>query len=542
MRKISILLVILALLYACGNASPVITVEEKTPDYVVSAIALNPDLASTRDYWPTKEWKTKAPGETGMNAELLQKMMKYVKKDKIYSLIIVKNGYIVLEYYGDHYGKNSLFDIYSCTKSITATMIGMLIDHGKIRSVDQPLSDFFPEIKKMGDPKKEKIQLKHTLSMTMGIKWPRSRNVTGGEDYWSDMTESRDLARFVLEKPVVAPPGTVFNYNSGGSHLLSVIISRITGMSAEAYARKHLFDKIGIRQVLWPKDRQGNSTGGWGITMRPRDMARFGFLFLNNGVWDGKQLVSRKWIRAATADQTGGFTRRGFLMGHYGYQWWIDSAGTQPTKCFVAMGALGQYIFMAPAFDLVVVFTSNLSGEDVSNPETYILNYIIPACQNKQRGKDIIVKKIDPFFYYTVQKSGKKENIGEAFHILYNEIWKQHLFAESTSFIIYYNDPFTTSNQKLRWEVGRPLYKKTPVHAPLTVKKWNFVLHVSKTIPGDSDKEAREDAVAQMRTWIHEHDYVDCGPLMERFIQAPIIAGKFGTERIELLIPVEKVK
>ncbi|MEJ2665176.1 MAG: hypothetical protein P8107_14255, partial [Spirochaetia bacterium] len=128
------------------------------------------------------------------------------------------------------------------------------------------------------------------------------------------------------------------------------------------------------------------------------------------------------------------------------------------------------------------------------------------------------------------------------FHILYNEIWKQHLFAESTSFIIYYNDPFTTSNQKLRWEVGRPLYKKTPVHAPLTVKKWNYGLHVSKTIPGDSDKEAREEAIEHMRTWIHDHDYVDCGPLMVRFIQAPIIEGKFRTERIELLIPIEKVK
>jgi CubicO group peptidase (beta-lactamase class C family) len=536
MKIITLLLVILAALYACDNSSEVITVEENTPDYSVSAISLNPDLALTRDYWPTKEWKTKPPQETGMDVKLLDRMMEYVKEDKIDSVVIVKNGYIVLEYYGDHLGKNSLFEIYSCTKSITSTLIGMLVDKGEIASVDRPLSDFFPEIKKMGDPKKAQIQLKHTLTMTMGLKWPHSRYVTGGEVYIADIDQSRDWARFVLEKPVVAPPGTVFNYNSGGSHLLSGIITRITGKSAEAYARENLFDKIGIRQVLWSKDRQGNSTGGWGLSMRPRDMARFGFLFLNNGVWDGEQLVSRAWIGAATADHTGGFGSGGFLMGHYGYQWWIGSAGTQITKFFTAIGAYGQYIFVAPAFDLVAVFTSNMSGEYVlSIPAIYMRNYIIPACQKEQRDKDIIVKKIDPFFYYTVEKNGNKESGSDAFHTLYNEIWEQRLYPEFTPFMY-------TPMQKREWEVGRPLYKKTPVRAPLTVKKWSYRLHVSKTIAGDSDKEAREDAVAHMRDWIKGHDYVVCGPLMERLYQTPVIEGKFATERIEFLIPVEKVK
>jgi CubicO group peptidase (beta-lactamase class C family) len=479
-----------------------------------------------------------------MDVELLQRMMEYVKEDKIDSVVIVKNGYIVLEYYGDHLGKNSLFEIYSCTKSITSTLIGMLVDKGEIASVDRPLSDFFPEIKKMGDPQKAQIQLKHTLSMTMGIDWPHSRNASeSGEVYFPEILTSPDWNRFVLEKPVVSSPGTAFNYNSGGSHLLSVIITRITGKSAEAYARENLFDKIGIRQVLWSKDRQGNSTGGWGLSMRPRDMARFGFLFLNNGVWDGEQLVSRAWIGAATADQTGGFGSGGFLMGHYGYQWWIGSAGTQITKFFTAIGAYGQYIFVAPAFDLVVVFTSNMSGEYVlSIPAIYMRNYIIPACQKEQRDKDIIVKKIDPFYYYTVEKNGNKEEVQDALNTLYSEIWTQHLFPVSAPFIIYYSDPFTTPMQKLQWEVGRPLFKKTPVRAPLTVKKWNFVQHVSKTIPGDSEKEAREEAIAHMRDWIEGHDYVVCGPLMERLYQTPVIEGKFATERIEFLIPVEKVK
>ncbi len=538
MKIITLLLVILAALYACDNSSEVITVEENTPDYSVSAISLNPDLALTRDYWPTKEWKTKTPQETGMDVKLLDRMMEYVKEDKIDSVVIVKNGYIVLEYYGDHLGKNSLFEIYSCTKSITSTLIGMLVDKGEIRSVDRPLSDFFPEIKSMRDGYlKEKILLKHALSMTTGLEWPV---IQEREVHLFDLQLSDDPVRLVLEKPVVAPPGRVFIYNSGVSHLLSLIVSRITGMSAQEYAGKNLFDKIGIGTLKWSKDKQGNSTGYRGVMMRPRDMARFGFLFLNNGVWDGAQLVSRAWIRAATADQINGSS---FMssMGHYGYQWWIGSAGSEKTVYFSAQGFGGQFIFVLPEYDLVAVFTSNLTGMEAWNPFTYMINYIIPACQKEQQDKDIILKKIDPFYYCAVEMKGSTETLSEAFKEL-SDIYKQHILTEYTPFIIYNDDPFSTPPQELSWEAGVSLNKQVSAHHPLIIKKWDYELHVSKTIPGDSDKDAREGAVAHMREWIVRNHYKESGPFMKRLFRKPMIFDVKGQERIEFLIPVEKVK
>ncbi len=530
------LLFLFMVLGACDSGSEIIIIEEKTPDYSVSAIALNPDLASTRDYWPTEEWRTKNLKETGMDTELLEQMMEYVKEDKVYSLIIVKNGYIVLEYYDSGFGKSSMFDIYSCTKSISSSLIGMLIDQGKIKSVEQPLTDFFPEIKEMNDPEKERILLKHVLTMTTGIEWP----FTGGREvYMDNIRASRDWNLYVLEKSVVAPPGTVFNYNSGGSHLLSSIITLTTGKSAEEYARENLFDKIGIRQVVWSKSRQGNSTGGWGLAMRPLDMARFGFLYLNNGIWDCEQLISKEWIQASTADHTGGFWFP-VSKGYYGYQWWIGSADSQSARYFSANGSYGQHIYIAPAFDLVVVFTCNLYSNEILNPIIYMDNYIIPACQEEQKDKDIIIKKIDPFYYCTVERRRSADKIRDAFGTLYTKKYEQQIPTEFIPFIIYKNDPFGTPEQELEWEVGLALNKKVAVKEPLTVKKWNHVLHVSTTIPGSADMLGQEKAVEKMRDWIAQHSYEANGPLMKRLFAKPVIDDARGLERVEFLIPVEE--
>ena len=134
----------------------------------ITAWSLRPSQQEPEAYWPTEEWRTKTPQETGMNTELLYKMMKYVKQDEVYSIIIVKDGYIVLEYYDSSYGKSSMFNIYSCTKSITSSLIGILIDQGTVASVEQPLSDFFPEIMEMGDPEKEKILVFLTNNLKLG--------------------------------------------------------------------------------------------------------------------------------------------------------------------------------------------------------------------------------------------------------------------------------------------------------------------------------------------------------------------------------------
>jgi CubicO group peptidase (beta-lactamase class C family) len=535
-----ILLLFLNIFFSCDNTSEIVVVEEKKPNYSVSAIELNPDLASTRDYWPTEEWRTKTPQETGMDTELLNQIMEYIKQDEVYSTIIVKNGYIVLEHYGSAYYNSSLdessfFEIYSCTKSITSSLIGILIDQGKIKSVKQPLTDFFPEIKKMQDPRKEHILLSNALTMRLGLEWDHTNY-----NYNNRMRVSNDWSYFVLEQPVVEPPGEVFHYGAGASHLLSCIISRTTGMIAEEFAMEYLFEKIGIKQVLWAQDKQGNSNGGWGIAMQSRDMARFGFLFLNNGIWNGNQLISKEWIAASTADHTGGFANSYGFSGHYGYQWWISSAGTENTKIISARGSLGQYILIVPTLDLVVVFTSNLP-HDFWNPYIYLIYYIIPACLETRIHKDIIVKKIDPFYYCAIEMNGSTDKVTDTFQTLYSETYNQHILKETIPFIIYNNNPFNIPESKLVWEVGLTLNKKVTANKPLVIKKWNHILHISKTISGDADDNEQDKTITHMHDWIKQHNYTISGPLMKRLFYSPTINGTSSIERIEFLIPIEGV-
>jgi CubicO group peptidase (beta-lactamase class C family) len=443
----------------------------------------------------------------------------------------------VLEYYGKGVYEDRLFDIHSCTKSITSSIIGMLLDHGNIDSVEQPISIFLHEIKETYNSQKRKILLKHALNMTTGIEWVDTKYI------W-DLAVSENPLFFVLDKSMSSAPGKAFNYNSGVSHLLSIIITRTTGISAEEYARVNLFDQIGIRRVMWSKDKMGNSRGGRGILMRPRDMARFGFLFLNNGVWDENQLISREWITKSTADQTGGFANANGYSGHYGYQWWIDSAGTENTKIIYASGYGGQYIFIAPALDLVVVFTSNLSNitSESWNPYIYFINYIIPACRETQIYNDIIVKKIDPFYYCAVEMNGGDDTISDASSILYKEIYDQHILTRSVTFMIYESNKSNSSQDHQLREVGLTLTEKITAEKPLVVKKWNHVLHVSKTVAGSADDKTLEKVVARMHDWITQHNYTVCGPLMKRLYRKPIIDGTREIERIEFLIPVEEKK
>lgn len=365
MRKgIRVLALILAVLAVCGCS--------KNP-----APVAQPDLPPPADF-PVQEWPTKAPEELGFSQDLLETMEEQASNYDITNILIVRNGYKVYHRFvhKDYMlGENNLLPVYSCTKSISSALIGIALEEGYIQSIDQKISDFFPEWQELPpDELRDSITIKHLLTQTSGWDWPE---FTTWNYRLTPLKESEDWVRFVLNREMAAEPGTVFNYSTGGSHLLSVIIERATGMDTLSYARSRLFDPIGIGEVDWRKDPQGFYIGGTDLWMSAEDMARFGLLYLRKGKWGDSQIVPESWVEASTSRQSEGSYRGG--GGEYGYQWWIAALNVsgQRVDAAYALGFAGQFIYVVPEYDLVVVAT----GQNTQNPfvfRDYMQKYILP--------------------------------------------------------------------------------------------------------------------------------------------------------------------
>jgi len=318
-------------------------------------------------YWPTQGWRTSTPAEQGMDADRLAAMLDAVKSENLnlHSLLVIRNGYIVSESYFPLYDQSMRHELYSCTKSFVATLVGIAIDKGIIAGVSQPVRDFFPAYSfKNQDAAKDAMTLEHLLTMTTGLDW------TEGDPAYAELYRSPDWVQYMLDKPMVAQPGSRVNYCSGCSHVLSAIIQGQAGMNTRDFAERELFEPLGITGAQWNTDTRGIPIGGWGLQLTPRDMAKLGFLYLHNGVWDGRQIVSVAWVQTATQQHTATDGELG-----YGYQWWIYPR----FGAYTALGRDGQTIFVVPDLNLVVVTTAAMNGHDAIFD--LIEQYIVPAAQ-----------------------------------------------------------------------------------------------------------------------------------------------------------------
>jgi CubicO group peptidase (beta-lactamase class C family) len=309
----------------------------------------------------TGSWRTATPESQGMDAQRLAALLETVQQERLnlHSLLIIRNGYLVSESYFGAYGPTTPHETYSCTKSVIATLIGIAIDQGQIAGVEEPLAALLPE-RSFAAPQLAQMPLEHVLTMRTGLEWQDTDPTFGA------MYRSRDWVGFVLDRPVAQPPGTTFNYCSGCSHILSAVLQQNTGMNPRAYAEQYLFGPLGISNFSWESDPDGLPIGGWGLSLTPRDMAKLGYLYLQQGQWEGKQLVSSAWVAEATRKHTPSDGPLG-----YGYQWW-----TYPTGgAYAALGRYGQTIFVAPQQNLVVVTTAQLPNHDriFELIETYVL-------------------------------------------------------------------------------------------------------------------------------------------------------------------------
>ena len=321
------------------------------------------------DYWPTDGWRTSSPEAQDVDGDLLALMLAHIDERDIdiHGLVIVRHGYIIAEAYYEPYSETMQHTLASIAKSLTSILIGMAMHQGAITSVDQRLVDFFPDrtIANL-DARKQAITLEHLLTMTAGFDCRDAGNRTVEQ-----MIRRPDWVQFMLDLPMSRDPGTDFNYCNGVSHLLSAIVHETTGMTALELAREQLFPTLGIGRVTWERDPDGNPAGGWGLYMTPRDMARLGILYLNDGAWDGEQLVPADYVAASTRRHSSDAT-----MG-YGYQWWVSSAVD-----FRAIGAGGQYIIVRPDYDLVVVFTSDPQRNNYEELTGLFTGYILPAVRH----------------------------------------------------------------------------------------------------------------------------------------------------------------
>jgi CubicO group peptidase (beta-lactamase class C family) len=230
-------------------------------------------------------------------------------------MLIVRNGYIVLDAYFYPYDEKDIHDVASVTKSVTSALVGVVMNEGKLSSLSQPVLSFFPGSIANNDERKQKLTIEHLMSMTSGLQCePRKNELT-----LLQMKESADWVKFMLDLPMADEPGRKFVYCSGGMHLLSGIVTRATNQTASEYARWSLFAPLGIRGVRWPSDPQGVSHGWGDLHLHPRDMAKLGYLWLKQGMWDGRRLVSADWVAQATQVHA----KSG--SDEYGYGFWIRS-------------------------------------------------------------------------------------------------------------------------------------------------------------------------------------------------------------------------
>jgi CubicO group peptidase (beta-lactamase class C family) len=242
---------------------------------------------------------------------------------------------------------------------------------GYIDGVDQPVLSFFPEraAAKL-DARKETMTLEHLLTMTTGLGCRDSYLYR-----WSGLTEmrrSQDWVQFVLDLPMVEEPGTRFEYCNGATFLLSAIVQQSTGTSALSFASEHLFGPLGIIDVEWESNPRGITVGWSGLHLTPHDMAKIGYLYLNEGRWDDQQVLPAQWVRTSTRKHI-----TATLQDGYGYQWWVDDSGP-----FMALGYAGQFIFVVPEQRMVVVFVSQLSESDFYLPQRLLGEFILPAAKS----------------------------------------------------------------------------------------------------------------------------------------------------------------
>ncbi|MCL2013573.1 MAG: beta-lactamase family protein [Oscillospiraceae bacterium] len=372
LKKVTVLLLMVIITAGCAD-----TPGDQNETGIVSGareslIGTESDISdvSQQEELPDNSWKFDTPENRGANGELFEQLHKQLAGLDINAFVTVKDGYIIDEYYKNEFDENSVFRYNSCTKGVSAALIGIAVEQGYIENIDVPLTKYFPQAAEAEDKRKQKITIRHLLEHSSGVRWPEYSS-----DMFRRLRDSKNWVEFFWEQPMEAAPGEVFAYNTGGSHLLTVIIQKATGKTAYDFARENIFTHIGMDSVEWRTDPQGYTDGGNGIEMTARDAARFGQLHLDSGQWRGTRIIPKKWVR----DTVKPLAKAQPNTSKYGYQWWIKPLGkTKKYDAYYSWGYAGQYIIVVPELNLVTAANARLPDNQTA-PLDYFTNYVLEA-------------------------------------------------------------------------------------------------------------------------------------------------------------------
>jgi CubicO group peptidase (beta-lactamase class C family) len=321
------------------------------------------------------EWQVgdllREKAELGEISRGIEKILR-ITYSEMNSIIVVRHGKILLEEYFNGKYSESRQPLWSVTKSVFATVYGIAQDQGRI-NVNEKVYDFFPQARKEAgwDPAKNAMTVGMLLNMTSGFDCI-DMVIFFKPACWQDMVQSTDWIDYCLSKPLAHPPGQIWNYNGASLVLLSNRIAQKSGMSFPDFAQKYLFDELGIQGTTWKIGPNGVTKVDEGISWTPRDMAKLGQLYLNKGKWRGKQVVSEKWVEAATTVKA----PKGQAFGHdYGYLWHLKSMKWKgkDTPVYYANGYHGQNVFVVPEAGLVCVLTADSNDPRISLYEENLL-------------------------------------------------------------------------------------------------------------------------------------------------------------------------
>lgn len=353
-----------------------------------------------RSYWPTQAWQVKDPAAVGINKAALQKAVDYAfqvtgdEKDRkgirTEGLVVIKDGYLVQEHYARGYSKDRRHLSWSVSKSFVNAAFGRAIQKGLVKLEDKA-SSLCTSLQGGG---KDKITIRNLLQMSSGLAWMEGYEASPLKSSVLAMlyTSGRqDMGHFAARVPMAYQPGTFWYYSSGTSNLLMALLRDILkGEKAlEDFLWKEVFDKIGMRDVTWERDGRGVFVGSSYLYARPRDLARFGYLYLNDGRWDGQRLFPEGWVKFTTS------TAPADPKGEYGAHWWLNAGRSKPkiqrrwpdvpADAFSAQGHWGQYIYVLPSQDLVVVRTGD--DRDKTFQSNTLLKLILASLSSSPSSK-----------------------------------------------------------------------------------------------------------------------------------------------------------
>lgn len=306
-------------------------------------------------YWPADSWRASTPEQQGIDSEKLVKMLQFVVDQgyDLHSLLVIRNGYAVLEAYFPPFEADTKDDLICVSRSFVSALMGIAIEQGFIAGTDQKMMDFFPDMSLTNDdPRKNDITLEHLLTNRSGL--------------WVDrIDDEENQIRQILDSPLGGDPGISFGFGYE-PYILSVILQKAVGTDSLSFARKHLFEPLGISDVSWDSDVDGVYIPT-GMQMAPRDIAKLGYLYLKNGVWKGEQIVPAEWIAASLQ----AYGNTGCGLG-FGYQWWIYKFGAYAARSFLSQCCV------VPDTDLVVVANQE-PGVGAAAVEALTQYFVIPA-------------------------------------------------------------------------------------------------------------------------------------------------------------------